>query len=259
MSERDARPRLVLIHGWAQHAGVWQQWEERLSAIADIESVDLPGHGGTRWDPAIRNLDQLADSVLPALEHRAAVCGWSLGGMVALNLAMRYPARVDRLILCNTTPRFLNGDSWTHGVDPSLHAGFRRRIADDPGGVLRDFLSLQLRGEKDSRQTLGLLRGALSDTLRPGRDTLQVTLDLLGLTDLRDALPDIGQPALIVASDADAVTPAAAAGYLARYLPAACSITLRGCGHAGPLARPHRLSGTLEDFLHGEPSRELAS
>ncbi len=258
MSERDTQPRLVLIHGWAQHAGVWQQWEDRLSAIADIESVDLPGHGGTRWDPAIRSLDQLADTVLPALGHRAAVCGWSLGGMVALNLAMRYPARVDRLILCNTTPRFLNGDSWTHGVDPSLHASFRRKVADDPGRVIRDFLSLQLRGEKDSRQTLGLLRGALSDALRPDRDPLQVTLDLLGRTDLRDALPVIRQPALIVAGDADAVTPAAAAGYLARFLPAACLVTLRGCGHAGPLSRPHRLSGTLEDFLHGGSSRESA-
>ena len=77
------RPRLVLIHGWAQHAGIWQVWRDRLAPIADVTAVDLPGHGGKPWKKAIRSLDALADSVLPALEQPAALGGWSLGGIVA--------------------------------------------------------------------------------------------------------------------------------------------------------------------------------
>ena len=82
------RPRLVLIHGWAQHAGIWQVWRDRLAPIADVTAVDLPGHGGKPWKKVIRSLDALADSVLPALEQPAALSGFVLGVAVLSGLAL---------------------------------------------------------------------------------------------------------------------------------------------------------------------------
>jgi len=261
MNGRDCpdRPRLVLIHGWAQHAGIWQTWCDQLAPIADIAAVNLPGHGGMPWNHSIRSLDALADSVLPALEQPASVCGWSLGGMIAMNLARRYPARVTRLVLCNTTPRFVASHDWIHAVQPSLLDGFRRHVTENPERVLRDFLSLQLRGESDSRQTLDLLRSALTEHKRPRRAALEFTLGLLARTDLRESLASIAQPALVIASDADAITPVAAGDYLGRHLPVARFLTLSGCGHAGFLSRPERLLAELDEFLGGEGVQEMAS
>jgi len=253
------RPRLVLIHGWAQHAGIWQVWRDRLAPIADMTAVDLPGHGGKPWKNAIRSLDALADSVLPALEQPAALCGWSLGGMIAMNLARRHPLRVTRLVLCNTTPRFVAGHDWIHAVQPSLVEGFRRRVSENPERVLRDFLSLQLRGESDSRQTLTLLRSALTEQNRPRAAALEFTLSLLAQTDLRDELAAIAPPTLVIASDADAITPLAAGEYLARQLPDARLLTVTGCGHAGFLSRPERLSPGIDEFLGGDSVQEMAS
>ncbi len=124
---------------------------------------------------------------------------------------------------------------------------------------LRDFLSLQLRGESDSRQTLDLLRNALTEQKRPRRAALEFTLGLLARTDLRDSLASIAQPALVIASDADAITPVAAGDYLGCHLPVARFVTLSGCGHAGFLSRPERLLAELDEFLGGEDVQEMAS
>ncbi len=253
------RPRLVLIHGWAQYGGIWRTWRDQLAPIADIATVNLPGHGGTPWKHSIRSLDTLADSVLPALDKPAIVGGWSLGGMIALNLAQRYPARVTRLVLCNTTPRFVASHDWIHAVQPSLLDGFRRQVSQNPERVLRDFLSLQLRGESDSRKTLGLLRSALMEQNRTRQAALEFTLGLLAQTDLRETLAGIAQPALVIASDADAVTPATAGDYLAHHLSMAQLLTLNGCGHAGFLSRPERLMPQLGEFLRGGSAQEMAS
>jgi pimeloyl-[acyl-carrier protein] methyl ester esterase len=259
MKARAELPRLVLVHGWAQHGGVWQTWQHDLAPIARIRSINLPGHGGTPWDRTIDSLDRLADSVLPALAEPAAIAGWSLGGMIALNLARRYPDRVMRVILCNTTPRFTAGDDWPHGIAAALLEDFRDRIDTDTKQVLRDFLSLQLRGERHSRRTLQLLRGSLADGGHARGAALRFTLDLLAATDLRAVLGEVACPALVIASSGDAVTPAAAGSALAAALPDARCLMLDSCGHAGFLSRPAQLGPTLGAFLNGGRAVERAS
>ena len=113
----DAGPDLVLLHGWAMHSGVWDGVRERLAQQYRLHLVDLPGHGfsaaltGT-GEPA--TLQHMAAAVAQVLPARSTVCGWSLGGQVAIKLALTLlePQRIEQLVLVSTTPSFVQREDW---------------------------------------------------------------------------------------------------------------------------------------------------
>ena len=102
---------LILIHGWGMHGGVWAGVVDALSQQFRVHVVDLPGMGHS---PACApyTLAQLTDTVAAVLPDRAMMCGWSLGGLVAMQLALSHPGRVERLMLVGATPRFVGGEDW---------------------------------------------------------------------------------------------------------------------------------------------------
>src|SRR3989304_9995018 len=102
---------LLLIHGWGMHGGMWGSVAEKLSAHFHVLAVDLPGHGysvGSGEGKVERGktfphfllptsyflLDSIVDQLSAQFSEPLTVCGWSLGGQVALRWAMRYPQHV---------------------------------------------------------------------------------------------------------------------------------------------------------------------
>ena len=109
---RGDGPDIVLLHGWALHGGMWGPWIEDLSRQARLHFVDLPGHGRSAWPEGASTLSDLARAVSPHVPQGAAVLGWSLGGMVALELARSRPGDLSALVLVATTPCFLARNDW---------------------------------------------------------------------------------------------------------------------------------------------------
>lgn len=105
-------PPVVLLHGLGQTHRVWDPCLA-LAARFTLSRHDLPGHGETEgpdqpWD--IQDLaDRLATAMTAAGIERAHVVGTSLGGMAALTFAATFPHRVDRLVLCDTSPGLSDG------------------------------------------------------------------------------------------------------------------------------------------------------
>lgn len=106
---RSGRARaapVVLLHGYAVHGGMWAQVRSTLEPEFDVIVPDLRGHGFSERSAAPFTVADLADDVaalLSALDlPRAHVVGYSLGGYVALGLALRHPDRVARLALLCT-------------------------------------------------------------------------------------------------------------------------------------------------------------
>src|SRR4029077_12009917 len=80
-------PDVVLLHGWAMHAGIFAPLTQRLSQRFRVHLVDLPGHGYSRND--LDALDPVRCAVALAVRlPRAVWVGWSLGGLVALHAAL---------------------------------------------------------------------------------------------------------------------------------------------------------------------------
>jgi len=246
---RGRGPDLVLLHGWALHGGMWGPWLTELAGYARLHLVDLPGHGHSPWSGDLKGLPDLARAVRPHVPGGAALLGWSLGGMIALELARQDPGLVRALILLATTPKFVASEDWEHGLQPAVLDGFASGLASDHRGTVQNFLALQTRGDERSLETLRLLRRNLDAHGPPDQRALEAGLEILRRADLRDALPALALPALVIAGDHDRLTPAGAGRALAASLPLARYCEIPRSGHAPFLSHGPEVLREILGFL----------
>ncbi len=246
---RGQGPDLVLLHGWALHGGMWGPWLDELVLHARLHLVDLPGHGYSPWSHDLAGLPDLARTVSQIVPPGAALVGWSLGGMIALELAWQEPRRASALVLLATTPKFVAGDDWPHGMEATVLDEFARGLAEDHRGTVQTFLALQARGDERSLETLRLLRQNLDAHGPPDPRALAAGLQLLRMADLRGVLPGISLPTLVIAGQRDKLTPAAAGRALAGALPTAEFVEITHGGHAPFLSHGRQVLEEVLGFL----------
>jgi len=249
---------IVLLHGWALHSGVM---EPLAAALADagheVACPDLPGHGGRPYEPPFSDLGELAASVGASLPPACTLIGWSLGGMIAATLAATGHPSIRRLVLVATTPRFVAGPDWRHGLASEVVGEFASELERDYRGLILRFLSLQARGDEQAASLLRKLRAQVFVRGEPDRKALRAGLDILRRTDLREAAGRIGVPTLVIAGDRDRLTLPAAASWLAGHIPGARLVTIPGAGHAPFLSHPQRCRAACLAFLGPVQVRRL--
>lgn len=243
-------PDLVLLHGWGMHGGIWDGVRDALARQFRLHVIDLPGYGASASIEPY-TLAGLAEAVAQALPERAHVCGWSLGGQVALRLALDFPERVQKLVLIATTPCFRQRPDWASGMDDATLAEFARSLESDYAGTLKRFLSLQARSGDDARAVIAALREKLFARGEPSLDTLRGGLAILRDLDLRDVLADVDRLALVIHGARDTVAPAAAGAWLAQRLPHGCLTLVDGGAHAPFLSHRAETVQAMEQFLNG--------
>lgn len=241
---------LLLIHGWAMHGGMWRGVAEKLAQHFHVLAVDLPGHGRSAA-MGRPELDALVDMLSAQFGEPLNVCGWSLGGQVALRWAMRHPQQVQRLMLVASTPCFVRREDWNHAMSLDLLLEFGAALQLHYILTLKRFLALQLRGGDQERELLAALRDTLFSRGEPDLNALQGGLAILRNCDLRSALPSITQPTLILAGSRDALAPMHASQYMAQQMPAAELVRIEGAAHAPFLSHADEFINHLVKFLHG--------
>ncbi len=244
-----AGPDLVLLHGWGMHAGVWNSVAEQLAETFTVWQLDLPGYGGSDT-VAPYTLEQLADALAPQVPAQVHLCGWSLGALLAQRWARCHPEQIRSLSLVGATPCFVTRDGWEHGVDGSVFDDFARQLQQDYAATLKRFLSLQARSGDAARQVIARLRQELFARGEPTMAVLNAGLRLLAESDLRHDAVRLPARTLLLAGEYDTLTPAAAAGWLARHMPAAQLKVFRGAAHAPFLSHPQEFIAEMKDFLH---------
>jgi len=235
---------MVFVHGWGQSASIW--FEQR-QPFADAIFASLPGHGGAADAPPGTWCDALTGQ-MPATP--CILIGWSLGGMLALDIALQSPERIAGLVLVSSTPCFRQRPGWPHGCDSETFTAFEQGIhAPDTerNRVLSRFFSLMLHGDELPRSTFNQLARQAVDRQHPASlSGLEQGLELLNSMDFRGQLDGITMPTLILHGEQDAVVPAAAGRELAGNIPHAVSHILPGCGHAPFLTKAKVFNDKLE-------------
>ena len=239
---------LVLIHGWGMHGGVWQPLVKKLSPHFYLHIVDLPGMGfSTPIEPS--HLHAVAEKVAEVLPANADICGWSLGGQVAMRIALLQPDRVRRLVLVGTTPRFVNTADWENGIEASVYEQFASQFSKDYQATLIKFLTLQCMGSSETRSTVKQLRTSFAKRPVPTQATLQKALHILLDTDLRSEIESLRRPALLIHGDCDTLVPVQGAHWLAQHLPFGRLRVIAGASHAPFLSHPDQFIAALIEFL----------
>lgn len=238
-------PDLWLLHGWAMHGGVFQELAARLARSHCVHVVDLPGHGASSEQPF--DLDALATALAARITRPAWIIGWSLGGLLAQQFALAHADRVRGLALLSTTPRFMAGPDWVHGVSADVLEAFARGLDADVRGVLARFIALQGLGQPLANVTA--LRRAVLDAPMPAHAALRDGLRVLRETDLRAQVWRIRVPALLIHGARDRVTPPGAARWLAQALPHARLEMLDDAGHAPFIGYASEVQERVEAFI----------
>lgn len=250
VASRGAGADLVLLHGWGMHGGVWEGVVDKLSESFRVHVVDLPGHGES-VDIAPYSLERVAEAVAAAVPSRAHWCGWSLGGLVALEAAQHFPEQVARLVLVASTPCFAKRDDWSCAVAPEILGEFADSLMGDYEGTLKRFLSLQVRGDEAAKAVLRDLRDSLFTRGRPAEQALRGGLEILAGSDLRDRAAGVAQHSLVIHGERDQLVPLPAGEWLARNLPVAKLAVVKGAAHAPFLSHPDEFVSMVNNFLAG--------
>lgn len=241
---------LALLHGWGMNGDVWDTVQPALAESHRVTTIDLPGHGrsGALDDYTLPAQATAVASVLPA---RSVLVGWSLGGLIAQQIALDFPRRVSALVLVASSPRFVRGDDWPDAMQAEVLAGFAEALQDDYRKTINRFLAIQALGSEHAREELRLLRERVFAHGEPDPAALAGGLDILGRTDLRARLPEVGCPVLIVSGERDTLFPLAAARRTRAMLPEAELAVIEGAGHAPFLSHPQAFLDALRPFLAG--------
>ncbi len=234
---------MVFLHGWGQSRQIWQ---EQQDVFPNATFLNLPGHGG-REDAS----DWITSITEQLPESPCTVIGWSLGGIVAMQLALKQPEKVAALVLVSTTPSFCSKEGWEHGCSDELFQAFRSGIETNPAKTLSRFFTLMFQGDDIARQACNdIARIAVDRASPPSEAGLRRGLEQLESCDLRRQLNQIQQPVLVMHGEEDAIIPVSAGRYLAESLTDSHWYPFDHCGHAPFLSHSNVFNEALEAWCH---------
>ena len=211
-------PDLVLLHGWGLHSGAWTEVLPILAARWRVHAFDLPGHGRSSG-VEVKSFDDATDRLASLVPRGATVCGWSLGGLIAQDLARRHPDRVARLALVSTTPCFSARQGWAHGMNAATLTTFGEGLEHDRDGMLKRFVALNAMHGPQGREAVRTFTARLAERGPPSDPALAATLGWLRDVDLREQTRGLEVPTAIVHGGRDMIVPVGAAKWLWQHLP----------------------------------------
>jgi pimeloyl-ACP methyl ester carboxylesterase len=253
-------PPVVFVHGLS---GSWPNWLEQLPVFAASHRVvtfDLPGFGHSPMPSeriSISGYARLLDRLLGTLEiDAAAVVGNSMGGFISAELAIRFPQRVERLVLVSAAGISTFEHRFGTRAVPILQRAERilaataawtasrsEMVARRPR--LRD-MTLNVVARHPSRLPTALSAELLRGAGKPGFvQALAANFDY----DFHERLPEIACPTLIVWGERDRLITVRDADVFAELIPDSRKVIFKDTGHMAMIERPAAFNALLEEFL----------
>ena len=248
---------LVFIHGAADSSAVWELQVQTFGREHTVLAVDLPGHGSRLAQLAFESCERSAQDVLEQIEASSLqapiLVGHSMGGGIALTIALEHPEVPSALVLVGSGARLR--------IRPEVIESARQRSESSPPGVridrvipLQDVVSA--RAGVEVRDWLGA---------RIGQATGQATYADFLATSAFDAmarLHEIRVPTLIIGGEDDRWTPPKFQQYFAEHIVGAHLVMFTGCGHYPFAERAEAFNAELGRFfarLEAEASRGVSA
>lgn len=237
------RNRLILLPGWGLGSLPLEVLADALRGFdpaltVDIEPLPQLGSGEPRdW---LLELDER----LPA---DTWLGGWSLGGMLACELAALRGERCRGLLTLASNPCFVAGGDWPFGMEEDTFDAFVDGCREHPQATLKRFSLLCTQGSSEAR---GLARQLQAAAPQQTPEVLLAGLEVLGNFDGRSAIQRFAGPQLHLLAGDDALVPAEVAGELLMLQPDIEVGLIEGVSHAFPLERPHEVAAAIEAFIN---------
>ena len=242
---------MVFLHGWGMQRSLLRAFAQEFAARYSIWLVDMPGYGHSDFLEKADDTQVLTRYLVQqlAIDGTYILVGWSLGAMVALQMAMSFPQRIARLILFTATPCFMATPNWPYGVAQAALQQVSDELSQNYTQAMNRFLQLQLKNLPGARDTLRAIKAVLAKEPVPQHAALQQGLQLLATIDLRPQLESVAMPTLIINGDRDSLIPSPAARVLAEQLSRAQAVIVHGAGHVPFITHASVCRQYVQEFL----------
>jgi len=242
---------VVLVHGWGMHGGLWGRFNNLLSNNYHTHAIDLPGFGFSKKIKNEFTLDALTEIVeeyVNNLTSPVSLIGWSLGGLITLNLLKRKNIDIDKVVLIATTPSFTRKQGWENAMEQSVFNNFSSDLKTDYKKTLKRFLSLQTRGSELSRDELRELNSMLNERGEPNIKALEKGLAILRNSDLRNK-DQAEIPAMGILGERDTLVPVEVMSEFENMFINIKKLILEKTGHAPFISNPELCAEKIKNFI----------
>ena len=225
---------LVLVPGLLCDARLWQPQAAALADVAAITVADV-----TRDD----SIAGMAERVLAAAPARFALAGLSMGGYVVQEMTRRAPERVAKLALLDTNARADTEEQKKRRLD-LIQLAERGTFK----GVTPRLLPMLIHPDRMADKELVDSVMAMAESV--GKDAfLRQQRAIMGRTDGREALREIGCPTLVLCGREDALAPPKVHEEMAERIPDATLVVINHCGHISTMERPEQVAAQMRVWL----------
>ncbi|GLX78718.1 pimeloyl-[acyl-carrier protein] methyl ester esterase [Thalassotalea insulae] len=223
---------IVLIHGWGLNSGVWQPMVEQLQHQFKMITIDIPGYGeNLDIELSPYTIEHIAQHMVETVAEPAIYLGWSLGGLVASQIAFQFPEMVKGLVTVASTPYFVKQQNWP-GIEANVLQLFHRQLNQDIKKTIDNFLKIQAMGSPHVRQDIKLIRDLVMQYPMPSAYTLDLSLSFLEQVDQRQILAEISVPLLRIYGKLDGLVPKAVIPLVDKLVPNSEKVIIERASHA---------------------------
>lgn len=245
---------ILLIHGLGARASDWAPLIPQLSRAGyHVYALDLLGYGESPkpadGDFSLTGEERTIVNFMGALHLRQAdVAGWSMGGWLAMLLALDHPEQVRRLLLFDSAGLYFDPDFDSSLFNPADRAGLERLVA-------------RIEPDRPNIRVPGWAVHGMLRRMQASRWIIERSFRSMvsgrSVVDFR--LSQVHQPTLIVWGTEDKLTPFAQAERLHTLLPQSVLYGFRGCGHLAPAECSGAIAPVVLRFLNAEPPEPSAA
>ena len=239
-------PVVTFSHSLACNLSMWDEQVRALAGRYRVLRYDTRGHGGTSAPAGAYTLDQLCEDVKALLDalgiRETHFVGLSMGGMVGQVFALKHPAMVQSLTLCDTTSRYPAGAAaiWEDRIKTVSAQGMQPMVAP----TLERWFTPPFRTRR--KDLMERVAAMIASTPAAGYVGCCHALPKINVT---DRLRDVRCPALVIVGEDDPGTPVAMAREIHAALPAADLAVLCRASHLSNLEQPQEFNRALAAFL----------
>jgi len=232
---------MLFLHAAGSNGHNWHRQIDHFGGAQSPLAFDFPGHGRSTGLDGFRSIREYADFTAALAEALgigpAVIVGRSMGSIIAMDFALRHPARVAALVLIAATAKLnlpperleaMKAIATGRAAQAFTNDGFAKATVEQRFEIVRESWMEQIK--TDPRVRYG---------------------DLLACNaaDLREAIAAIDKPTLLIAGAEDAVTTPADAEFIASRIRRARVVTIADAAHNAPIERPAEVNAAIENFL----------
>lgn len=233
-------PAIIIMHGWGCNVDTVASIEAIFKGKMRTINVDLPGHGKSSEPPTVWGVEEFTQVIEKLIEQlglkKVSLVGHSFGGRISILLSSRHDY-VDKVLLVDSA-----------GVKPKRSLNYYRKVYTFK--LLKN-AALLFFGKKKGGEIVEKMRGKKgSADYRNSSPRMRAIMSKCVNEDLKEVMPKIKAPTLLVWGADDTATPLSDAETMQQLIPDSGLVSFPGCGHYSFLDNPFGFRAAVSSFFN---------